>query len=56
MIWTELNGQIVLTTRHQQVEQAERFFAAMMTGYNGGSLADELIAERRAEAAHEDAV
>lgn len=55
VIWTEVDGQIVLTSRRQQLERAERFFDQLMAGYAGGSLADELIAERRAEAAREDA-
>jgi len=54
VIWTEVDGQIVLTSRRQQLEQARRFFDKLMDGYAGGSLADELIAERRAEAARED--
>ena len=53
VIWTESDGQIVLTSRRLQVESAERFFDALMTDYTGGSLADELIAERRAEALRE---
>lgn len=54
VIWTEVDGQIVLTSRKLQIERAQGFFAALMADYNGGSLADELIAERRAEAARED--
>ncbi len=54
VIWREVDGQIILTSRRQELERSERFFARMMEGYAGGSLADELIAERRAEASHED--
>lgn len=54
VIWTEVDGQIVLTSRKLQVERAQRFFAELMADYKGGSLVDELIAERRAEAARED--
>lgn len=54
VIWTEVDGQIVLTSRRQQVERARRFFDSLMADYAGGSLADELIAERRSEAARED--
>lgn len=56
VIWPEVDGQIVvLTSRKLQVERSQRFFAELMADYQGGSLADELIAERRAEAAREDA-
>lgn len=55
VIWTEIDGQVVLTSRLRQIERAQRFFAELMAGYQGVSLVDELIAERRAEAAREDA-
>ena len=55
VIWTEIDGQIVLTSRLRQIERAQRFFDVLMADYKGGSLVDELIAERRAEAAGEDA-
>ncbi|WP_374336293.1 AbrB/MazE/SpoVT family DNA-binding domain-containing protein [Methyloversatilis sp.] len=55
VIWTEVDGQIVPTSRRQEFERAERFFERLMADYAGTSLADELIAERRAEAAREDA-
>ena len=54
VIWTEVDGQIVLTSRRQQVAQARRFFDTLMIDYAGDSLADELIAERRTEATSED--
>jgi len=54
VIWTEVDGQVVLTSRRQELERAERFFDRLMAAYTGGSLADELIAERRTEAARED--
>ncbi|MCX8086393.1 MAG: AbrB/MazE/SpoVT family DNA-binding domain-containing protein [Rhodocyclaceae bacterium] len=53
VIWTEVDGQIVLTSRRLQLEQARRFFDQLMADYQGGSLADELIAERRTEASRE---
>jgi len=55
VIWTEVDGQIVLTSRLAQIKRAQRFFAELMADYTGGSLVDELIAERRAEAARDDA-
>lgn len=55
VIWTEIDGQIVLTSRLRQIQQAREFFDALMADYKGASLVDELIAERRAEAAREDA-
>lgn len=55
VIWTEIDGQIVLTSRLRQIERAQKFFDVLMADYKGGSLVDELIAERRAEAAREDA-
>lgn len=54
VIWTEIDGQIVLTSRMQQLDLARRFFDTLMADYSGASLADELIAERRDEAARED--
>lgn len=54
VIWTEVDGLLVLTSRRQQIEQARRFFDNLMADYSGASLADELIADRRAEAARED--
>jgi len=53
VIWNEVDGHIVLTSRQQQLAQARRFFDALMADYAGASLADELIAERRAEASRE---
>lgn len=54
VIWTEIDGQIVLTSRLRQIERAQQFFDVLMEDYKGGSLVDELVAERRAEAARED--
>ncbi len=54
VIWTEIDGQIVLTSRLRQIERSQQFFDVLMAGYKGGSLVDELITERRAEAARED--
>jgi AbrB family looped-hinge helix DNA binding protein len=55
VIWTEIDGQIVLTSRLRQIERAQQFFDTLIADYKGGSLVDELIAERRAEAAREEA-
>lgn len=55
VIWLEVDGQIVLTSRQLQVERSQRFLVELMADDQGGSLADELIAGRRAEAAREDA-
>ena len=54
VLWTEIDGQIVLTTRMRQIEHAQKFFAALTKDYLGGSMVDELIAERRAEATQEE--
>ncbi|CAD84029.1 MULTISPECIES: AbrB/MazE/SpoVT family DNA-binding domain-containing protein [Nitrosomonas] len=53
VIWKEEDEQIILTSRRQELERAERFFGQMMADYAGDSLADELIAERRAGAIYE---
>lgn len=55
VIWTEVDGQIVLTSRRKQIEQAQKLCAALFAGQHARSLSDELIAERRAEAAEEEA-
>lgn len=55
VIWLDKDGHITLTSRHLQMQQSRRFFDQLMSDYQGGSLADELIAERRAEAARDDA-
>lgn len=55
VIWTEVDGQLVLTSRRQQVERARQFFAGLFKDRPEHSIVDELIAERCAEAAREDA-
>lgn len=55
VIWTEIDGQIVLTSRLQQIRRAQALCAQLFAGQPERSLVDELIAERRAEAACEDA-
>lgn len=55
VIWTEIDGQVVLTSRLQQVRRAQELCAQLFAGQAERSLVDELIAERRAEAAREDA-
>ncbi|MHA6797450.1 AbrB/MazE/SpoVT family DNA-binding domain-containing protein (plasmid) [Pseudonocardia bannensis] len=46
------DGRVVLETREQLAERIRRDVAAAWTGE--GSVVDELIADRRAEAARED--
>lgn len=46
------DGRVVLETREQLAARLRRDVAAAWTGQ--GSVVDELIADRRAEAAHED--
>ena len=46
------DGRVVLETREQLAERLRRDVAAAWTGE--GSVVDELIADRRAEAARED--
>lgn len=55
LIWMEVDGWIVLTSRRQQLEHAQALFAELFKDYRGSSLVDELIADRRAEAARDDA-
>jgi AbrB family looped-hinge helix DNA binding protein len=47
------NGEFVLTTKRAKLEAARALFQKYFPP-GGPSLADELIAERRAEAARED--
>lgn len=54
VIWTEVDGQLVLTSRKQQIERAQQLCAALFAGQPERSLVDELIAERRAESLRED--
>ena len=54
VIWTESDGQIVLTSRKMQLERSRQFFDELMADYQGPSLVDALIAERRADAAREE--
>lgn len=55
VIWLDQDGVITLTSQHLRMQQSRRFFDQLMSDYQGESLADELIAERRAEAARDDA-
>jgi AbrB family looped-hinge helix DNA binding protein len=55
VIWTEIDGQIVLTSRLRQIQRAQELCAQLFAGQPERSLVDELIAERRAEAAQDDA-
>jgi AbrB family transcriptional regulator (stage V sporulation protein T) len=49
------NGQLVLKTYEQVVQEVQAKFRAMLPAEYVGSLVDELIADRRAEAARENA-
>lgn len=55
VIWTEIDGQVVLTSRLRQIQRAQELCARLFADQPERSLVDELIAERRAEAAQEDA-
>ena len=54
VIWTEIDGQVVLTSRLRQIQRAQELCAQLFARQPERSLVDELIAERRAEAAQED--
>lgn len=47
LIWTARNGELVATTRRAQLMKAQALFQEFVPK-NSPSLADELIAERRA--------
>lgn len=49
MIWAVHDGQLVATTRRAQLAKAQALFQKLVPK-NAPSLADELIAERRAAA------
>ncbi len=49
------DGGLILKTYEQVVKEVQRKFRAMLPPDYSGSMVDELIAERRAEAAREDA-
>ncbi len=53
VIWTEIDGQIVLTSRLRQIQRAQDLCAELFANQPERSLVDELIAERRNEAARE---
>lgn len=55
VIWTEIEGQVVLTSRLRQIQRAQELCAQLFAGQPERSLVAELIAERRAEAAQEEA-
>lgn len=55
VIWKEVDGEVVLTTREAEIRRAQAYFGKLFADDPTRSLADELIAERRAEAAHEAA-
>ncbi len=47
LIWTARDGELIATTRRAQLRKAQARFQAFVPGH-APSLADELIAERRA--------
>jgi bifunctional DNA-binding transcriptional regulator/antitoxin component of YhaV-PrlF toxin-antitoxin module len=47
LIWRVQGGELVATTRRAQLEKAQALFQSFISPASG-SLADELIAERRA--------
>lgn len=49
------DGRTVLKSYRQVVKEVQARFRAMLPVEPGGSIVDELIADRRAEAAQEDA-
>lgn len=55
VLWELVDGEVRLTTRRARLEQARKLFQRYFPKEAGRSLADELIAERRGEAANEDA-
>lgn len=52
LIWTVRDGELVATTRRAQLAKAQALFRQFVPA-DAPSLADELIADRRAEAARE---
>ena len=54
VVWTEIDGQIVLTSRLRQIQRAQALCARLFEGQAQRSLVDELIAERRTEVARDD--
>ncbi len=50
LLWSVRNGELVATTQRAKLRNAQSLFQASLAA-NSPSLADELIAERRAEAA-----
>lgn len=52
LIWTVRDGELVATTRRAQLSKAQDLFQKFVPK-NSPSLADELIAERRAASASE---
>jgi len=46
LIWRVSDGELVATTRRSQLQKAQALFLALVPAASG-SLADELIAERR---------
>ncbi|HEX5394094.1 MAG TPA: AbrB/MazE/SpoVT family DNA-binding domain-containing protein [Rhodocyclaceae bacterium] len=55
VLWELVDGEARLTTRHARLERARKLFQQYFPKQQGRSVVDELIAERRTEAAREDA-
>lgn len=53
LILEERDGELVLSSRARCIEQIRQAILAGMPSHDSRSLVDELIAERRAEAARE---
>jgi antitoxin component of MazEF toxin-antitoxin module len=50
LLWSVRNGELIATTQRAQLQHAQALFQSYLPS-GSPSLADELIAERRAEAA-----
>ena len=53
VLWELVDGGARMTTRLEQLRRAQEIFQKYVPKEDGRSLADELIAERRAEAERE---
>lgn len=54
VLFEERNGEVLITTKKARLERARAMFRKYVPA-GGPSIVDELIAERRAETAQEDA-
>jgi AbrB family looped-hinge helix DNA binding protein len=53
VLWELVDGEARLTTRRRRLERARKLFQKYFPKLDGRSLVDELIEERRSEAADE---